>query len=225
MGDLLWIQSLISMIWTLLSCAWYPVIFAFFLMILSKQIPWFHLCFAFLRIIETLFMYYIQNIHFGSSEMVIQFKYDSRDLAYLVQIMACHLVAGILLIRTLGTNFGKFSIKIHTFQLWPSSSKNTYFCLSVRPSATPFWQCCCHCIILKFSRVITIDRRDVHAKGQGQRSKVKVTEVMTPFRCFLTLTPVWIHVWWRNDAQSLMLLRRGALLLFKVVRQISRSRG
>ena len=42
------------------------------------------------------------------------------------------------------------------------------------------------------------------------RSKVKVT---TPLNRFLTVTPVWIHIWWWNDAYSLMLLRRGALLL------------
>ena len=54
--------------------------------------------------------------------------------------------------------------------------------------------------------------RYVHSKGQGQTSKVKVTEVMTPFSCFRTVTPVWIHIWWWNVAQSLMLLRRGALL-------------
>ena len=55
------------------------------------------------------------------------------------------------------------------------------------------------------------------------RSKVKVTEVMTPFSRFRTVTPVWIHMLWWNDAQSLMLLRRGALLFFKVIHQISRS--
>ena len=76
-----------------------------------------------------------------------------------------------------------------------------------------------------FPWVITIDRRDVHAKGQGQRSKVKVTEVMTPFSRFRTVTPVWIHIWWWNVAQSLMLPRIGALLFFKVIRQISRSHG
>ena len=31
---------------------------------------------------------------------------------------------------------------------------------------------------------MTIDRRDDHAKGQDQRSKVKVTEAMTPFNRF-----------------------------------------
>ena len=47
------------------------------------------------------------------------------------------------------------------------------------------------------------------------RSKVKVTEVMTPFSRFRTVTPVWIHIWRWNDAQSLMLLRRGALLFLQ----------
>ena len=96
---------------------------------------------------------------------------------------------------------------------------------SVRLSVTPFWLCSHHRIILKFSGVITNDQRKVHAKGQGQRSKVKVTEVTTQLNRFRTVTPVWIHIWWWNDAYSLMLLRRGALLFFKVIRQISRSHG
>ena len=40
------------------------------------------------------------------------------------------------------------------------------------------------------SVIITMVRSDVHAKGQGQRSKVKVTEVNTQLSCFRTLTPV-----------------------------------
>ena len=92
--------------------------------------------------------------------------------------------------------------------------------LSVRLSVTPFWLCFHHRIITKFSGVITNDQCKVHAKGQGQRSKVKVTTQLNPFR---TVTPVWIDIWWWNDAYSLMLLRRGALLFFKVIRQISRS--
>ena len=66
---------------------------------------------------------------------------------------------------------------------------------------------------------------EIFKKGQGHGSKVKVTEVMTPFSRFQTVTPVWIHIWRWNDAQSLMLLRRGALLFYKVIRQISRSHG
>ena len=34
-------------------------------------------------------------------------------------------------------------------------------------------------------RVITNDRGDVHAKGQGQRSKIKVTKIKTNF------APIW----------------------------------
>ena len=51
--------------------------------------------------------------------------------------------------------------------------------LSVCPSVTPFWLCSHHRIIMKFSGVITLDQGKVHAKDQGQRSKVKVTEVTT----------------------------------------------
>ena len=98
-------------------------------------------------------------------------------------------------------------------------------CPSVRPSVTPFWLCSPHRIIMKFSGVIANDQSKVHAKGQGQRSKVKVTEVTTQLNHFRTVTPVWILIWWWNDAYSLMLLRRGALLFFKVIRQISRSHG
>ena len=98
-------------------------------------------------------------------------------------------------------------------------------CLSVRPSVTPFSRCSHHRIIMKFSEVITNDKSDFHAKGQGQRSKVKVTEVTTQLDRFRTVTPVWIHIWWWNDAYSLMMLRRGALLFLKVIRQISRSHG
>ena len=96
---------------------------------------------------------------------------------------------------------------------------------SVCPSVTPFSPCSHHRIIIKFSGVITNDKSDVHAKGQGQRSKVKVTEVNTQLNRFRTVTLVRIHVWWWNDTYSLMMLRRGALLFFKVIRQISRSHG
>ena len=104
---------------------------------------------------------------------------------------------------------------------WLSPSVRLSVCLSL----TPFWLCSHHHIIMKFSGVITNDKSDVHAKGQGQRSKVKVTEVMTPFIRFRTVTPVWIHILRWNNAYSLMLLRRGALLFFEVIRQISRSHG
>ena len=40
---------------------------------------------------------------------------------------------------------------------------------------------------------------------------------------FRTVTPVWIHQWLRNAAQTLKQHWRGALLFFKVIHQISRS--
>ena len=118
---------------------------------------------------------------------------------------------------------GIAQLRLHQlyFKLRPSSS----VCLSVCLPVTPFWLCSHHRIIMKFSGVITEDQGNVHAKGQGQRSKVKVTEVTTQLNGFQTVTPVWIHIWWWNDTYSLMLLRRGALLFFKVIRQISRSQG
>ena len=69
-------------------------------------------------------------------------------------------------------------------------------CLSVHPSVTPFSRCSSHHIIMKFSEVITNDRSDVHAKGQGQRSKVKVKEIkpnlaiLTQIENFRTVIPV-----------------------------------
>ena len=111
--------------------------------------------------------------------------------------------------------------------LWMVQSVRLSVRLSVRPSVrlsvTPFWPCSHHPIIMKFSGLITSGKSDVHAKGQGQRSKVKVTEVTTQLNRFRTVTPVWIHIWWWNGRYSLMLLRRGALLFFKVIHQISRS--
>ena len=98
-------------------------------------------------------------------------------------------------------------------------------CLSVRLSVTPFSPCSHHRIIMKFSGVITMVKSDVHAKGQGQRSKVKVTEVNTQLSRFRTLTPVWIHIWQWNHAHSWKQHRIGALLFFKVIHQISRSHG
>ena len=39
---------------------------------------------------------------------------------------------------------------------------------------------------MKFAGIINIDKGDGHAKGQGQRSMVKVTEVKTNF------APIWV---------------------------------
>ena len=58
-----------------------------------------------------------------------------------------------------------------------------------------FWLYSHHRIIMEFSEVITKDQSKVHAIGQGQRSKVKVTEVTTQLNRFQTVIPVWIHIW------------------------------
>ena len=107
--------------------------------------------------------------------------------------------------------------------LWVSSCAQAALGMvfSVCLSVTPFWLCSHHRIIMKFSGVITTDQGNVHAKGQGQGH----TEVATQLSRFRTVTPVWIRIWWWNDTYSLMLLRRGALLFFKVIRQVSRSHG
>ena len=76
------------------------------------------------------------------------------------------------------------------------------------------------CIITKFSGVITKDQGKVHAKGQGQRSKFKVTYVTTQINRFRTVTPVWIHTWWWNHTYSLMLHRRDALLFLAATMQL-----
>ena len=55
--------------------------------------------------------------------------------------------------------------------LWMVQSVCPSVCLSVCLSVTPFWLCSHHPIIMKFSGVITSDKSDVHAKGQGQRSR------------------------------------------------------
>ena len=62
------------------------------------------------------------------------------------------------------------------------------------PSDLPCLPCSHHRIIMKFSGVITNDQSKVHAKGQGQSSKVKVTEVTTQLNRFRTVTQVWSHI-------------------------------
>ena len=92
---------------------------------------------------------------------------------------------------------------------------------------TPFSQCSCHHIIMKFSRIITIDISDVHVKDEGQRSRsvlgYRSKQILSQFWNFGTVTPVWNCIWLQNDAWSLKGHRRGALLLFKVIPHIWRS--
>ena len=59
---------------------------------------------------------------------------------------------------------------------------------------------------------------------QGHPSNFKIVD-LNPNGRFRTVTPIWIHQWLRNDAQNLKWHGRGALLYFKIICQISRSRG
>ena len=58
-------------------------------------------------------------------------------------------------------------------------------------------------------------------KFQGHTGQKK-SPTLTRIEYFKTLTPVWIHQWIWNDAQSLTYYRRGALLFCGVNYQISR---
>ena len=95
-------------------------------------------------------------------------------------------------------------------------------CLSVCLSATPFSSCSCHRIIMKLLPLTEVmSMRKVKVRGRRSRSQRSWPHLSL----FRTVTPVWIHIWQWNDAQSLIMLRRGVLLFLKVIRQISRSHG
>ena len=62
------------------------------------------------------------------------------------------------------------------------------------------------------------------AKTRDQRPRSqRWKQILLQFGHFRAVTRVWIHWWLWNDAQSLKSHRRGALLLFKVIHQISRT--
>ena len=71
--------------------------------------------------------------------------------------------------------------------------------------------------LLPLTKVMSMQK--VEVKGQGHRGQ-------TQFSSLWSVTPVWIHIWRWNDAQSLMWFKKGALLFyqghlsnFKVTRQ------
>ena len=140
-----------------------------------------------------------------------------------------------------------FAAKLRNFQQWLSklgnflaATKQLYewfspsVCLSVRPSVClSVRPSVCHTFLTMFpssyhheifrsyyqwQKWRPCKRSRSEVKGQGHRGH-------DPNFRFRTVTPVWIHIWWWNDTYSLMLLRRGALLFFQVIRQISRSHG
>ena len=94
-------------------------------------------------------------------------------------------------------------------------------CPSVCPSVhhtflTMFPSSYCH-EIYQWQKWCPCKRSRSEVKGQGHRG--------TQHRRFGTATLVWIHWWLWNDARRLKQPRKGALLFFKVIRQISWSHG
>ena len=61
-------------------------------------------------------------------------------------------------------------------------------------------------------------------KVSGQRSRSQRSKPNLAVSGF-SVTPDWVHIWLRNEAQSLKWHKRGAVLLIKVIYQISRSHG
>ena len=135
--------------------------------------------------------------------------------------------------RILFWNLEICNISLFSFGWWYTLMKNKHkisLYLGLKKMANVFlFVCACHAFFTMFPswyhHEIFNDRSDVYPKVQGQRSKVKVTEVKTQISRFGTITPVWFHIWWWNDTQSLILFMSGALLIFKVIGQISGSHG
>ena len=113
--------------------------------------------------------------------------------------------------------------------LWMVFSVRPSVCLSVCLSVTPFWQLLDYVAIIvsswNFQELLPMTKVTSMQKVKVRSQRSRSQEVNTQLNRFRTVTPVWIHIWWWNDAYSLMRLRRGALLFFKVIRQISRSHG
>ena len=64
----------------------------------------------------------------------------------------------------------------------------------------------------------------IHQVSRSHGIKIK-SPILTRIQRFRTVTQVWIHPWLWNDAESLILYIRGALLFFKVIHQVSCSHG
>ena len=85
-------------------------------------------------------------------------------------------------------------------------------------------------VAMKWCTMLEAAQKRCRIVFQGHLANLKVTQdkkKSTIFDArvmgFRAVTQVWIQWWLRNNAQSLMWCRRGALLFFKVIHQISRS--
>ena len=95
-----------------------------------------------------------------------------------------------------------------------------WFSMSVCPFVRLFSLCFHHCIIMKFARVNTIDRSDVHAKGQGHRRQNNFALLWGfpdhQFSFDLQMTTTWCTKLWSCVGEV-------HCCFFEVIRQISRS--
>ena len=81
---------------------------------------------------------------------------------------------------------------------------------------------------LEWCKELNVAQKGCPTVFQGHPSNFKVTRlkkslILTQIGCCRTVTPVRDHWWLWNYAQILKQHRRGALLFFKVICQISRS--
>ena len=91
----------------------------------------------------------------------------------------------------------QIALPVYLCSFWPILISNISSCdqaalsmgQSVHLSVTPFSTMFPSSYHLEIFRS-TKDRINIYAKGQGQMSKVKITEVKIPFRRFRTVTPV-----------------------------------
>ena len=92
---------------------------------------------------------------------------------------------------------------------------------------TPVW---IHPCIWNGAQSLKQHRRYALLFFRGHPSNFEVTRdkkspILTRIEHFQTVAPVWIRWWLWNDAQSLIWYRRGGLLFFEVLYQVSRSHG
>ena len=74
---------------------------------------------------------------------------------------------------------------------------------------------------------VALKRCPIDSWNHQSNFKVTWTEkwtILTQIVCFQIITPVWIHRWLQNNAQTLKWYRKGTLLFFKVICQMTISK-
>ena len=115
-----------------------------------------HVTYSFLAFMKSIF-HFCLGCYCGGYSQNGRSNLSSYPCFY-AKIVSVVLTPGMRIFRFIATTKQLFECSI-----------NGPVCLSV----TPFSECASHCIIKKFWGVFTIDKGDVHVKGEGQRSKVR----------------------------------------------------